>query len=453
MNKGLRIGLLALTFIAHTHTHGATTKKGLYGKDNRVDIFMSTESRIRNKGESVAAMVANSKLSSDGEKDYTFKSVTLEDHGMCSNVNFSKQPLLSACTGFLIAPDLVMTAGHCMLEFSDCSNYSWVFDYRIEKLRENKIPKQNIYSCKRIVAKDFSPEVGIDYAIIQLSRSATGRRPLELSSNSLNPGTFVAMIGHPTGLPMKVTSGANTISEGENSSTTTLDAFGGNSGSPVFDRADGKLIGMLISGGEDFVIAKDKNCKIEKKCKAFSTANGCSGEEVMKIKSAPISKVIEQYRRDSILMESVYYGEGEIFQSVMLESDVDFNQTVYGWSLLHQAVFGANLSMVKKLISKGVDLDLTENSDNATALVMAIEMEHFAIANLLIEAGANLDIATERMNDTALTAAVARHMVDLALVIVKKGARTDIPTKNGYTAVDLVNLLGIYELTEVLSGF
>ena len=286
-----------------------------------------------------------------------------------------------------------------------------------------------------------------------MSHKTTGRKPLELSDKSLSAGTFVAMIGHPVGLPMKVTSGATTRKELDNSALTTLDAFGGNSGSPVFDRADGKLIGMLVSGGDDFVVAEGKSCKVEAKCDAFNMSDRCKGEKVMKIQRAPIAELGTQYRSDSLLMESVFYNEEDLFQLEMFEDSVDLKESTYGWNLLHQAVFGGNLNMVAELIDKGIDLDATENSDNATALVMAIQMRRFEIANLLIESGANLDIPTRRMNDTALTSAIAKEMVDLAIVLVKKGARTDIPTKDGYTAVDLADFSGIYELTLILLDF
>ncbi len=433
-------------------TFAKTVKKTIYGKDSRVDIYEFGKSSIRKLGKSTAAMVANVKIKDAGDGTFSFEKKTLVDHGMCSSINFSNQPVLSDCTGFLVAPDLLMTAGHCMLEYSDCANYSWIFDYTILDAKDNSMAMENVYACKRIVSKTYLPNIGIDYAIVQLERAARGRDPFVISKDQFSAGTFVTMLGHPAGLPMKVTSGGNTFQSGENSVMTSLDAFGGNSGSPVVDSTTGELLGVLISGGEDFIYEDGGSCKVEAKCEPWEVGTKCLGEEVMKISSAPVQDVINSRNEESMLMEAIFYNDREVLD-YELNENINLNQSYYGWTPLIQAALAGNIDAVQKLIARGVDLNATENSDNGTALIVAIKMEYYDIARLLIDAGADLDVTTKMMNDSALTIAIQSEEIDIATLLIERGARTDIVTKDGYNAADLADFAGIYELTELLSGY
>jgi hypothetical protein len=67
------------------------------------------------------------------------------------------------------------------------------------------------------------------------------------------------MIGHPLGLPKKIAFNAQVTDEGlyGQKFLTNLDAFGGNSGSPVFRVSDHKIIGVQVAGKTDFVRVKD----------------------------------------------------------------------------------------------------------------------------------------------------------------------------------------------------
>jgi hypothetical protein len=66
------------------------------------------------------------------------------------------------------------------------------------------------------------------------------------------------MIGHPVGLPTKIAGGATVR---DNSPPThflaNVDAYGRNSGSPVFDAAGLRVEGLLVRGNPDFVLNDD----------------------------------------------------------------------------------------------------------------------------------------------------------------------------------------------------
>ena len=97
--------------------------------------------------------------------------------------------------------------------------------------------------------------------MIQLDRKIYNRASLKLSQE-IEHEQELAMIGHPLGLPQKVTDNAKItkIEENKPHFQANLDAFHGNSGSPVFNPKTGEVMGMLTSGGRDFQFNKINMC-------------------------------------------------------------------------------------------------------------------------------------------------------------------------------------------------
>ena len=69
------------------------------------------------------------------------------------------------------------------------------------------------------------------------------------------PGNQVYMLGHPMGLPLKFTpDGTIGKQYRDDFRNTNLDAFSGNSGSPVFSVKEKKLIGIFTKGRPDNLV-------------------------------------------------------------------------------------------------------------------------------------------------------------------------------------------------------
>jgi hypothetical protein len=87
-----------------------------------------------------------------------------------------------------------------------------------------------------------------DFALVQLDRPAKGRTPLKLASGR-EKALPLSMIGFPLGMPSKYSSGAKVLLDdaSRQSFITNLDAFEGNSGSPVFNRQM-EVVGILVAG-------------------------------------------------------------------------------------------------------------------------------------------------------------------------------------------------------------
>ncbi|MDT8287705.1 MAG: serine protease, partial [Elusimicrobiales bacterium] len=157
-----------------------------------------------------------------------------------------------------------------------CADTKLVFGYAVTargKAADTAVPASDVYSCKKIIKRDLdkppSGAIGLigaivgnvldttgpDYALIQLDRKVTGRKPLPINrGRKIKEGAGVFVIGHPVGLPLKVAGDARVRSSKFMRAhfTTDLDTFGGNSGSPVFNVKTKKIEGILVRGGTDF---------------------------------------------------------------------------------------------------------------------------------------------------------------------------------------------------------
>jgi V8-like Glu-specific endopeptidase len=104
--------------------------------------------------------------------------------------------------------------------------------------------------------------LGLDYAIVQLDRRVSDRTPLEFRNDSeIDLGTPLTVIGSPSGLPLKVASGANVRDTSHlYSFKANLDTFQGNSGSAVFNSKTGIVEGILVRGEEDYEQNQVKMC-------------------------------------------------------------------------------------------------------------------------------------------------------------------------------------------------
>lgn len=279
MMKLLALSALLLTLSAHAG------KDVIYGQDNRQDLYQVTNALHKKLALSTAAMipVENFKKSNKAAT-YNIYGETLEImQNVCPSEAFSQQPVPAICSGFLVGPDTIVTAGHCYKSFSTpeqiCKDYAWVFDFHLtspdaDPLRG--VSTSNVYNCKQIVSAQL--DVTTDFAVIKLDRPVVGREPLKFrTSGRVSNTAELVVIGHPTGLPTKVSAaGKVTRNADKTRFSTTLDTFHGNSGSAVFDAKTGLVEGILIQGKEDYVPSIRHNpnsCQVVNVCDDF--ANKC----------------------------------------------------------------------------------------------------------------------------------------------------------------------------------
>lgn len=249
----------------------------IYGEDNRKDVYESKDSAVVELSKSTAGMIPNAKLSTANGVT-TITGETLESRGICAEERFASQMTAANCSGFLVSENVLVTAGHCIKTEADCAGYKWVFDYKMDADKQDsmKVEAKNVYSCSRIIARSLDQMSKDDYAVIQLDRKVTDRRPLSFRrSGKVSVGESVVVIGHPSGLPTKIADGAQVRSHSGKYFVANLDTYGGNSGSAVFNHKTGEVEGILVRGENDYV-QSPKGCMVSNKC----AADGCRGEDV-----------------------------------------------------------------------------------------------------------------------------------------------------------------------------
>lgn len=259
----------------------SSVPKVIYGDDNRLDLYQVTNQLHLDLADSTVALVkaADTSLDSSGITTSLIAKTFGEEFNLCSEEPFREQPSAAFCSGFLVDADTVVTAGHCIKGPNDCAATKFVFGYALKTSTgiSTNVKTEEVYKCAEVVHSETN-NGGADFAVVKLDRRVIGHRSLDLRlSGDISIGQSLVMIGHPSGLPVKVAAGASVRKLGNGFFVASTDSYGGNSGSAVFNDTDGKVEGILVRGEEDFVYKN--GCAISNRC----TEEGCRGEDITMI--------------------------------------------------------------------------------------------------------------------------------------------------------------------------
>lgn len=254
--------------------------KIVYGEDNRKNYYESSK-KWQKFSKSVGGIIFKDRAIKLENSTLMNPKSLGKKMGLCPEESFKDEPGATSCTFFLVAKDKVVTAGHCVKKDNACENMTFIFDYTVKE--ENARPKmllknEEVYKCKKILSsalenienKDETVTHTLDYALVELDREVTDREPLKLKyhgrtdiENFKAPkiNEKVVVLGHPSGLPMKIADGAKVVkTDSKHYFTTNLDTFGGNSGSPVLSESTGEVLGILVRGQEDYIFDEKRKC-------------------------------------------------------------------------------------------------------------------------------------------------------------------------------------------------
>lgn len=300
----LMLFLITLSLNSYAQRRGV-----IYGDDDRIDPYLVKDQRLLDLTKGTVGVVEKSSLkarssfsggvpspSPKPSDSFTLKTeVYGESMGLCKSERFYNQPSGAFCSGSLIAPNLILTAGHCIQNQAECSTTSFVFGFEMtsETVANTTFKAENVVNCKRIVSREQNGS-GADYAVVEIDREVTHIQPLKLADNSkIKVGTPLIVIGHPSGLPVKLSAGAaiRNMMGDVGYFTANLDTYGGNSGSAVFNFETGEVEGVLVRGETDFT--RQGNCRISYVC----TNEGCRGEDVTK--ASYVKQKIQNFLRSN----------------------------------------------------------------------------------------------------------------------------------------------------------
>lgn len=269
------LSLVALT--ASAAPQGKFKPKGIYGADDRRELSQVQSPTVKAWADATVAIFQAGSVTADAEKKTSALTTKPFDKAgvrtpeqpwgtavdLCPDEPYKGQGAGAFCSGSLVGPDLVMTAGHCMETEEECKAAKFVFGFAAGKDGQPSasVSTDEVYSCGKLVAQKLEGN-GPDYAIVKLDREVTNHKPLRLRRSGNPPnGTPLVVIGHPVGLPTKVAGGASIRQDDKGGYlVSNLDTYGGNSGSAVLNAVTGEVEGILVRGGADFEYDAERKC-------------------------------------------------------------------------------------------------------------------------------------------------------------------------------------------------
>jgi len=235
----------------------------IFGPDDRAEV---------NSGLTPMEAMVNAATATMIKKDNLSAFISLEEKSnVCSDQKFSNQNAIGECTAFLVAPNLLMSAGHCMyVDGNDykttCDNMAFAFDFEVGV---NNL--SDVVECEEVIFHRWDPEESSDYALIKLKETIGDRPYLKLSKN-IYKGQELLSVGSGLGLPKKISRTGKVQKYKNKHLNYDLDLFGGNSGSPIVDKPTGEVIGVHIYGSP-FDLIGDSCQKYNNTCKNNAETN------------------------------------------------------------------------------------------------------------------------------------------------------------------------------------
>lgn len=257
--------------------------KIIYGDDDRVEQYQITAPAMLAAGDATVAILPSLYLTNNYNGTYDLPSETFAQYyqamygrPLCDDEPFRDQPNPSLCSGVLVAPDIIATAGHCIDNQDDCSNSAFVFGFVMLNATTPviTIDQSQIYYGSEIIER-VQTEYGPDWILIRLDRKVTDHKPISVRrSGQIANDTDVTIISYPMGLPRKYASNATVRDNSEPSYfQSNLDNCIGSSGAPVINSQTMQLEGLLVRGNVDFeengTCDRSRVCPDEEGCPYF----------------------------------------------------------------------------------------------------------------------------------------------------------------------------------------
>ncbi|PKG39313.1 trypsin-like serine peptidase [Psychromonas sp. Urea-02u-13] len=211
-----------------------------------------------------------------------------KNRNVCEDVPFIKQIAIGTCSGVLLKPNLVATAGHCVDK--NIFSKTWFFNYQ----NGDNLALKKGYKVQRVIFKNFElirsgysferntinrqrQKIGVgplppdmhdysnyrDIALLELEAEVEGYIAFNINFTPFFSGRKAISVGYPLGLSLKQnTNGTLKEMASPYYMTTNIETLQGNSGGPLFDVETGDLIAITVNQGfnSTFGLRKNERC-------------------------------------------------------------------------------------------------------------------------------------------------------------------------------------------------
>ncbi len=269
------IRVFVLAFLFSPFVFAQINSNVIYGDDDRTDYYELTDPDVVYQTRASVLLVKNTDILPFAQGLVELKNKALgQNKNYCPTERFLRQPTAGFCSGFLVANNIVATAGHCIRDQISCDESSVAFNYHMasQSYEPTILDENAVYQCKRLIVSKTDTS-GADFALIEIE-PANGIPFLTIDVAKPVQGDTFRVIGYPLGLPLKVAGNGKFRSNSTTHFTAALDTYNKNSGSPVINEKTGSVVGILVRGENDHT-NKD-NCLASKVC----AEDECKGEDV-----------------------------------------------------------------------------------------------------------------------------------------------------------------------------
>ncbi len=438
---------------------GKPISRGVYGSDDRKEV--NDAEGIEDFVRATAVMIPRSNIRGNRVYGYSLRERLSRKFGTSNfdkNIKFLDQPTCASCTGFLIAPDILVTAAHCIKNMEKAKDYVWIFDYTNEldyypNRKYIEVDLLNMFEVKEIIEAHYDGDEDIDYSFLKLDRKSS-RAPYRFrTSGKVQLSSRVATIGSPTGLPLKYADNAVVV---DNSPTkwfkNSIDTFPGNSGGPVFS-PEGFIEGIHVRGAvqEQGDGSYKGDYKYDEYCDCIKTVNWTStrynaGAQAHRISSVPYNVL------HTAIYENIEYAIQNRLPNRLKSWSIyswifDHNYTVEKGKFELLAASSNNFEALKFILEKTSNLVFDSNGRNL--LFYAIDNNNLIMTEYLLDKGVSVN-TPDNMKQDAMFYSLHSGELEIIRLLLSKYEDFDKIDTNGNNLLHLAAILGDFPIVKDL---
>ncbi len=194
------VGTEDLVKMIMARTRSTEGGRGIWNDQKMFDMFEIHDEVVRRNAEGVAAICLAEDLEAEGNGFFSLETGHYgELFNLCVCEPFHGQPVVMGplFTGFLVSPDIIVTAGHCVHE-GNIGALRVIFSFKMSEpfSAATRVSEDQVYRCEKIIGRVYDREGnGTDWAVVKLDRKVLGEAGCEVIGEKNFAGSAGICIG------------------------------------------------------------------------------------------------------------------------------------------------------------------------------------------------------------------------------------------------------------------